>query len=101
MEGIKQEFDFINKNGFAKDDGEYLPEICAIAVPIYGEGKNIIAAISVAYPTMNRDIENMDTMISHTKKTAEIISILMQKESTSSLPAKLISGSSRIFLRQH
>ena len=100
LEGVKQEFDFINKNGFAKDDGEYLPEICAIAVPIYGEGKNIIAAISVAYPTMNRDIENMDTMISHTKKTAEIISILMQKESTSSLPAKLISGSSRIFLRQ-
>lgn len=69
-----------------------MPEICAIAVPVYGEGKNIIASISIAYPTINKELENMETMINHTKKTAEIISIIMKKERINDLPAKLITN---------
>ncbi len=63
LEEMTEELSAIRKKGFATDHGEYMTEINAVAVPIYGEANQIIAALSIVY-------HSASTYISESQLTA-------------------------------
>ena len=63
---LREELERVKRRGYATDFEEYLPDVCAVAGPIIDVNKNIIAAISVTFPAVEKD--SMDT-----EKTAEQI----------------------------
>lgn len=73
-ESMIDELAQIRTVGYACDNGEFIENISAIAAPIYNVTNQIIAAVSIAFPTASLDSEQLSFNITHTTKTAQCIS---------------------------
>ncbi len=89
---MEAELNTIRTCGYALDNGEYLPEILAIAVPIKNQGGNTIAALSVPYPSLHRDRIDVEKTIELLKQTASAISLSYSPKGTKENPARLVDN---------
>ena len=76
------EFERITERGMSLDSGEYIEGIGALACPVFDYSSKIIAAISVAYATLNTDTATIESFIPHIKATAQAISVEFSKSCT-------------------
>jgi DNA-binding IclR family transcriptional regulator len=65
------------KQGYALDNGEYLPDVYCVAAPIRGSNGHVVAAISVSAPK-SRFEANRDALVGDVQQTAETISGRLQ-----------------------
>ncbi len=61
----------LQRQGYATDEGEYIPEIGAVAYPVLDPSGDIIAAISVAFPTANK--VNITQLVANLRDCADRI----------------------------
>lgn len=92
IDEMMHELETIRKNGYALDNGEYSPEISAIAVPIKNQTGSTIAALSIPYPSIHRDRINTSLAVELLKQTAAAISLSCSKENSKTTPARVIGA---------
>ena len=59
-EGIRAELERTRREGFARSDGERIPGMGALAVPIIGREGELIAALGIAYPSKTMRVEEYE-----------------------------------------
>ena len=87
---MKEELHQIGIRGYAVDNGEYMPEIRAVAAPIKDAYGAIIAAVSVAYPVSNQDSIAPAHLATQVMQTAHAISLTYAAKEAWPQPAKLV-----------
>lgn len=87
---MKKELEIIRKRGYATDIGEYMPEICAVAAPVTDLSGQIIAAISIAFPSMHKDHIDMDELAASIQQTASAVKAAYMSVEVQKYPARLI-----------
>lgn len=93
VDDMEKELDEIRAQGYATDDGEYLPEILAIAVPVYDMHKQIIASISISYPSAYRDSVDASWLIEQASQTAQTITKELSTKDLQQPLARLVGNS--------
>jgi IclR family pca regulon transcriptional regulator len=74
-EALRDELDEVREESFAVNDEELAPELHAIAVPVRNEGREVVAAVSLAAPTTKISLaELVDALGPHVVSTADRIS---------------------------
>lgn len=88
---IKRELELVRKRGYATDSGEYLPEIRAVAVPVLNSAGQIIASISVTYPSFVEERIDIEQLASQITQTANSVSEAFRTfRHKSRVPAKVV-----------
>ena len=81
-ESYLQEIRTVRQKGYAIDDEEYIPGVRAVASPVWGNGQPLSAIWVVGFkPSLGDD--KMKLLIKETKRAAETISRLIEKQSAS------------------
>lgn len=73
-EELLKQLKLIKKNGYAFDDEEHEEGVKCIAAPIKDYNGNVIAAISIAIPTLRWDNRKFDFFVDEVKKASLVIS---------------------------
>lgn len=92
IEEMEAELDTVRTCGYALDNGEYLPEILAIAVPVKNQAGTTIAALSIPYPSLHRDRINIEQAAKLLNQTASAISLSCSPEGTKESPARVVDS---------
>jgi DNA-binding IclR family transcriptional regulator len=71
---FRQELEHIREQGFALDDEEITRGIMCTAAPVFGFNGEMVAAVSVTFPTYINEDSGIETEITAVKKTASRIS---------------------------
>ena len=95
---MKEELHQIGIRGYAVDNGEYMPEIRAVAAPIKDAYGAIIAAVSVAYPVSNQDSIAPAHLATQVMQTAHAISLTYAAKEAWPQPAKLVHAQKHTIL---
>lgn len=85
-----QELDKIRTQGYATDHGEYMAEIQAVAAPIFDSSHQIIAAVSIAYPTIAHTSADEQRLVGILTRTCRSISDAMISADVWEHPARLV-----------
>ncbi|MCD8197290.1 MAG: IclR family transcriptional regulator [Lachnospiraceae bacterium] len=93
VDQMAEELKLIKEQGYAFDNGEYMPEILAFAVPIKSQAGNTIAALSLPYPSMRRDHVDKELAVTLLNQTASLISASYSSKRDKESPAQLIGHS--------
>lgn len=96
IEEMEAELDTIRQYGYALDNGEYLPEILAIAVPVKNQAGNTIAALSIPYPSLHKDRIDILQAAELLCQTASAISLSYSPKDTKENPARLVDSASKV-----
>ena len=91
IEEMEKELAQIRAQGYATDNGEYMPEIKAIAVPVYDASRQIIASISISYPSTYQDHIDCQHLIAQAAQTAQQISTALVTQNHHAPLAQLIN----------
>lgn len=75
LESIKKELRKIKKNGYSLDEEQYLDGICGIAAPIFNYTGKVVAAVSVAGPTVRMTKKVAEEFTPIIKEAAQNISL--------------------------
>lgn len=68
---LRTELEKIRKQGYAIDNGELIEGIRCIAVPVFSQNQNVVAAISIAGPTFRLDNKRVKDLVQMVKKAAD------------------------------
>ena len=73
---LKKRLKEVQRLGYAICDGEYKPDLCAIAVPLWDHTGKIVASLMTAIPSArsNKDRKLVDNLVAILKHEAELIS---------------------------
>jgi IclR family KDG regulon transcriptional repressor len=71
---LKQELDLIQDRGYALDNEEITRGIICAAAPVFGLNRELICAISLAFPAYIKEDRGIETEIAAIKKYAALIS---------------------------
>ncbi len=73
---LKKRLEEVRKQGYALADGEYKPDLCAIAVPIRDHSGKVTASLMTAVPSerVSREKRLVDDLITVLRREAAIIS---------------------------
>ena len=73
---LKKRLEEVKKLGYAVADGEYKPDLCAVAVPILDHSRRVAASLMTAIPSdrMNRDRNLVPNLVAVLKLEAALIS---------------------------
>ncbi len=73
-EELKQELSKIKEYGYAVENGEFIPSVCSIAVPVEDCEGDVVAALSVFYHDDENTSIDIAEMVGELKKTSSNIS---------------------------
>ena len=94
---LKRRLKEVHRLGYAVCDGEYKPELCAVAVPIWDHSGAVVASLMTAIPSARsrKDKRLVDSLISYLKREASQVSrrVGYEKNSSSNLHAASRLGS--------
>jgi IclR family KDG regulon transcriptional repressor len=76
-DALRKELDTIRTSGYAFSRGEWTPEASGLAAPIFGQGEEVIAAISISGPSQRFREVVIREYCQLLKKAAQQISIAM------------------------
>ena len=73
---LKKRLSDVRRLGYAIADGEYKPDLCAIAVPIWDHAGKVVASLMTAIPSERsaKDKKLVESLINVLKHEAEMIS---------------------------
>ncbi len=73
---LKKRLKEVQRLGYAVCDGEYKPDLCAIAVPIWDHTQRIVASLMTAIPSVrsSKDMKLVESLIAILKHEAAMIS---------------------------
>ena len=74
---LKEELERIRDRGYSVDDEEHEEGIMCIASPVFNQEGEVIAAISVSWPTFRFDKDNFENIMHKIKRCANEISSVM------------------------
>lgn len=72
FEDFKKEIAGVKKQGYAVDDEEFNEGLRCVAAPIYGQGGNLLFAVSISAPVIRMDDDIFDHAINLVKKYAAL-----------------------------
>jgi IclR family acetate operon transcriptional repressor len=67
---LRQELETVRQNGYASDNGEVEEGVRCFAVPVYGPGGKVVAAMSISGPTSRLSSERTPMLIPHLKRVS-------------------------------
>jgi IclR family acetate operon transcriptional repressor len=73
---LHKEFELVRERGYATDIEESTLGGCCLSSPIFGEGGDVIAAVSVSMPKMR--FTNQDRLVAAVRDAAEAITLRLQ-----------------------
>jgi len=73
---LKKRLRDVRRLGYAICDGEYKPDLCAIAVPLWDHTEKVVASLMTAVPSerIGRDKKLVENLIAILKRESELIS---------------------------
>jgi len=73
---LKKRLKEVRQNGYSIVDGEYKPELCAIAVPIRDHGGSVVASLMTAIPSerYKRNKKHASELIEALREEAQLVS---------------------------
>ncbi len=91
IEAMERELSQIRTCGYAVDNGEYMSEIKAVAAPVCDAARQIIAAVSITYPSSNQEHIDMEQLVSQVMLTARKIGEAAASKEIWENPARLVN----------
>jgi len=73
---LHKEFELVRERGYATDIEESTLGGCCLSSPIFGEGGDVIAAVSISMPRMR--FTNQDRLVFAVRDAAEAITLQLQ-----------------------
>lgn len=89
-EEILEELKIFHKLGYTVDQGEYMPEIRAVAAPVLDPVGQTIAAISIAYPATMQDHMDIPQLAAQIIQIAQSIAAALNNKEIWERPARLV-----------
>lgn len=80
---FRQELATIRQRGYAMDNGEQEEGVRCLAVPVYGVGEKVVAAMSVSGPSSRLDISQTPILIPHLKRVSATLTTTLTAEQES------------------
>ena len=90
IEQMEQQLEEVRARGYAIDIGEWLPEISAIAAPVKGASGQILASLSVPFPTISWDYIDAQDLAVQIIEAAAAIGIAYTSRETRDRQARLV-----------
>ncbi len=79
IEELKTELQQIKKQGWATSEGEYTPDIIAIAVPLFGRDTRVIGSVTVSGPIYRMSEEKIQEYLPLLEETRDELANMIKK----------------------